>query len=148
MSLQNIYTKLSKYSDAQGQKVQERENTKFAKKWAFASVSELEEAFDNSVNGSADAEELLNGLVEFVSQFENEMKQKGEYFNELYDNIIKTNAESNIVLQEFNDSAFELGVNPDEIKQYSNLKSLLTSIENLIEMIEGEMRVARQYINF
>tara|TARA_R110000822_G_scaffold73241_2_gene176004 strand:- start:2439 stop:2885 length:447 start_codon:yes stop_codon:yes gene_type:complete len=148
MSLQNIYTKLSKYSNAQGLKVQERENTKFAKKWAFASVSELDESFDNLQRGFADSKELLSGLVDFIDQFENEMKYKAEYFNELYDDILKTNAEANIVLQDFNDSAFELGINPDEIKQYSDLKSQAVSMTEQIDSIDFFMNSAKKYINF
>ena len=148
MSLQNIYTKLSKYSNAQGLKVQERENTKFAKKWAFSSVSELEEASDNLQIGSENAEELLNGLIDFVDEFENEMKQKGERFNDLYDRITKARSEAGVTLQDFNDAAFELGVNPDDLNQYKLLKSQLTYIEDIISDVESQMRVARQYLNF
>jgi archaellum component FlaC len=148
MSIQSIYTKLNKFSSAQGRKVQDRENTRFANKWAFSSVSELEEAYADLQVGANEGAELLGQLEEFVDQFENEMKRAGERFNAMYDMMMEYRSSAQVVLMDFNDAAFELGLNPDDVPQYKALKSESEKMDNLRNDVEDQMRIARQYINF
>ena len=148
MSIQSIYTKLNKFSSAQGRKVQDRENTRFAKKWAFSSVSELEEALSDLQIGSEEGAELLGQLEEFIDHFETEMKQAGARFNSLYDTMMEYRSSAQGVLQDFNDAAFELGLDPNSVPQYKALKSESEKMDNLRNDVEDQMRIARQYINF
>lgn len=148
MAIQDIYNKLNKFSSAQGRKVQDRENTKFANKWAFSSVSELEEAYSDLQVGASEGAELLGQLEEFVDQFENEMKTAGARFISMYDTMMEYRSSAQVVLQDFNDAAFELGLNPDNVPQYNNLKLESEKMDNLRNDVEEQMRIARQYINF
>jgi hypothetical protein len=148
MAIQNIYNKLNKFSSAQGRKVQDRENNQFAKKWAFSSVSELEEALSDLQIGSEEGAELLGQLEEFIDQFENEMRTAGDRFNSLYNTMMEYRSSAQGVLQEFNDAAFELGLDPNSVSQYQALKTESEKIDGLRINVEEQMRIARQYINF
>jgi len=148
MSIQNIYIKLSKFSNAQGRQVQKRENDRFARKITFASVGDMKEALGDLQLGASDGQELLDELLDFVDQFENQMKRQGERFNEYYDNMMKAREVALVALQDFNDAAFDLGINPEENDTYSELKRESELMENLREDVEQQMRIARQYLNF
>lgn len=148
MSIQSIYTKLSKFSNAQGRKVQKRENERFANKYTLSSVGDLEEAYGDLQIGASDGQELLDELEYFIDQFENQMKNQGARFNELYDNMMQNRESASVALQDFNDAAFDLGVNPDDVPAYAKLKDELSKMENLRDDVEQQMRIARQYINF
>ena len=148
MSIQGIYTKLNKFSSTQGRKIQDQENTRFAKKWAFSSVSELEEALSDLQIGSEEGAELLGQLEEFIYQFETEMKQAGARFNSLYDTMMEYRSSAQGVLQDFNDAAFELGLDPNSVPQYQALKTESEKIDGLRSNVEEQMQIARQYLNF
>ena len=51
------------------------------------------------------------------------------------------------MLQDFNDQAFELGINPEQSAAYMNLKQTLVRAREAAEQFESSLRTARQYFN-
>lgn len=139
---QSIYTRLF----AQKAKQQfNRENARASRKMALALADDLntaESTVSESMAKVNDYTDMIDNAISTVVGLQQELQNViGEYG--LTEQIM--DAES--MLQEFNDQAFELGINPDQSAAYMNLKQTLVRAREAAEQFESSLRTARQYFN-
>jgi hypothetical protein len=138
---QRIYTLLAKTPK---QKFK-ADNAKASRKMAFALADDLVEA-ERILADSADRAEgyiaLLQNAVTVVEELQRELETAlGNYqLEEQYD-------EAERLLQEFNDNAFELGINPEQSAAYMNLKQTLSRAgQTTLDFLDWTRQAAR-YLN-
>lgn len=139
---QSIYTRLF----AQKAKQQfKRENARASRKMAFALADDLanaESIVSESMAKVNDYTDMIDEAISTVVGLQQELQNViGEYG--LTEQIM--DAES--MLQEFNDQAFELGINPEQSAAYMNLKQTLDRAQQAKEQYESALQTARQYFN-
>lgn len=138
---QRIYTLLAK---TEKQKFM-ADNAKASRKMAFALADDLvaaEELLSRSTSEVDGYVALLQNAVSVVEDLQKQLEQALENYN-----LEDFAEEADKLLQEFNDNAFELGINPDQSTAYRNLKDTLArSTESIFAFVEA-LREARQYLN-
>lgn len=138
---QRIYTLLAK---TEKQKFK-ADNAKASRKMAFALADDLVAAEELLARSTSEVDgyvALLQNAVSVVEDLQNQLEQALENYN-LEDFV----EEADKLLQEFNDNAFELGINPEQSTAYRNLKDTLArSTESVFAFVEA-LREARQYLN-
>ena len=138
---QRIYTLLAKTDK---QKFQ-ADNAKASRKMAFALADDLVAAEELLARSTSEVDgyvALLQNAVSVVEDLQNQLERALENYN-----LEEFAEEADKLLQEFNDNAFELGINPDQSTAYRNLKDTLArSTESIFAFVEA-LREARQYLN-
>lgn len=118
---QSIYTRL--FADKQAKKQFNLDNARVSRKMNFALADDLIEA-ERLLSESTDKADgyiaMMQNAVTVVEELQRELENAlGNY------QLEEQTEEANRLLQEFNDNAFELGVNPDQSTAYMNLKQTL-----------------------
>lgn len=139
---QSIYTRLF----AQKAKQQfNRENARASRKMAFALADDLANAESTVADNVSKVDEytqILEEAVGTIAGLQQELQNViGQY------GLTEQVMEAEQMLQEFNDQAFELGIDPEQSAAYMNLKQTLVRAREAAEQFESSLRTARQYFN-